>query len=69
MLRNEIWMSRALELAQKGRDRTRPNPLVGAVVVRNEKLISEGYHAEFGGPHAEVSALRKAGPKAREGAV
>ncbi|MBI2166884.1 MAG: bifunctional diaminohydroxyphosphoribosylaminopyrimidine deaminase/5-amino-6-(5-phosphoribosylamino)uracil reductase RibD [Candidatus Omnitrophica bacterium] len=65
MRRNEIWMRRALELAQKGGDRTRPNPLVGAVVVRNEKLISEGYHVEFGGPHAEVSALRKAGPKAR----
>lgn len=65
MRQNEIWMRRALELAQKGGDRVRPNPLVGAVVVRNEKRVSEGYHAEFGGPHAEVSALRKAGPKAR----
>ncbi len=59
------WMQRALELAEKGRGRTYPNPLVGAVVVKNEKMISEGYHAIFGGPHAEVEALKRAGSRAQ----
>ena len=55
-----FWMQKALALAEKGRGRTYPNPLVGAVVVKNNKLISGGYHAFFGGPHAEVAALRRA---------
>ncbi len=62
---DELWMRRALLLAQKGEGRTSPNPLVGAVVVRNGKSIAEGYHAYFGGPHAEISALRKAGRRAQ----
>ncbi len=58
------WMKRALALAELGRGRTSPNPLVGAVVVRRGKMIGEGHHAYFGGPHAEVTALRKAGRRA-----
>lgn len=60
-----FWMQKALALAEKGRGRTYPNPLVGAVVVKNNKLISGGYHAFFGGPHAEVAALRRAGSRAK----
>lgn len=56
-------------LAEKGRGRTYPNPLVGAVVVKNNRLVSGGCHAFFGGPHAEVVALRRAGSGARGGTL
>ncbi len=62
-------MKRALELAEKGRGRTSPNPLVGAVVVRKGKFVSQGYHASFGGPHAEAVALRRAGARAKGAAL
>ncbi len=51
-------MRRCFELARKGLGMTRTNPLVGAVVVHNDRIIGEGYHHEFGGPHAEVNAIR-----------
>lgn len=57
-------MRRALELAEKGKGRVSPNPLVGAVVVKDGAVISEGFHAVWGGPHAEAAALDKAGEKA-----
>ena len=63
--RDEKWMAKALQLARKGQRRVSPNPLVGAVVVRGGRKISEGYHAYFGGEHAESRALRKAGWRAR----
>src|SRR5438067_12356870 len=47
-------MRRALELAWRGWGRVSPNPLVGAVVLRGDEVIAESWHAEFGGPHAEV---------------
>lgn len=50
-------MRRALELARRGWGQTAPNPMVGAVVVRDGEVIAEGWHARFGGPHAEVAAL------------
>jgi diaminohydroxyphosphoribosylaminopyrimidine deaminase/5-amino-6-(5-phosphoribosylamino)uracil reductase len=50
-------MARALDLARHGRGRTSPNPLVGAVVVRDGDVLGEGYHAGYGEPHAEVAAL------------
>ncbi|OIN13757.1 bifunctional diaminohydroxyphosphoribosylaminopyrimidine deaminase/5-amino-6-(5-phosphoribosylamino)uracil reductase RibD [Oceanisphaera psychrotolerans] len=59
------WMSRALELARRGRFTTSPNPSVGCVIVQNGILVGEGYHQQAGGPHAEVFALRQAGPAAR----
>lgn len=62
---NEHWMKRALELAEKGRGKTSPNPLVGALVVKKGRVWGEGYHARFGGPHAEVTALQKAGKRSR----
>jgi diaminohydroxyphosphoribosylaminopyrimidine deaminase/5-amino-6-(5-phosphoribosylamino)uracil reductase len=58
-------MRRALDLAWRGWGRVAPNPLVGAVVLQNGVVVAEGFHAEFGGPHAEVNALRAAGEQAR----
>jgi diaminohydroxyphosphoribosylaminopyrimidine deaminase / 5-amino-6-(5-phosphoribosylamino)uracil reductase len=61
-----VSLQRALELAERGRGKTHPNPVVGAVVVApNGAVIGEGWHAEAGGPHAEVVALRDAGGRAR----
>lgn len=62
---DEPWMNRALELARRGEGLTRPNPAVGAVLVKNGRLIAEGFHRKAGGPHAEIVALRNAGPRAR----
>ena len=56
-------MLRALKLARKGK--TAPNPMVGAVLVKKDQIIAEGFHPYAGGPHAEIAALRKAGHKAR----
>lgn len=58
------FMQRALELAELGWGRVHPNPLVGAVVVRDGEVVGEGAHREFGGPHAEVEALEAAGDRA-----
>ena len=58
-------MSRALALAQKARHQTSPNPMVGAVLVRDGKVVGEGYHRRPGGAHAEIAALNNAGPLAR----
>lgn len=52
------WMKRALEIARLGAGGAEPNPLVGCVFVKNQQLIGQGYHARYGGPHAEVEALR-----------
>lgn len=54
---DQAHLRRALELAERGRGRVSPNPLVGAVVVKDGKIIGEGYHAELGGLHAERAAL------------
>lgn len=51
-------MTRALELATFGGSRVSPNPFVGAVIVHGERIIGEGYHRNYGGPHAEVNAIR-----------
>src|SRR5688500_17936852 len=64
-VRDVTHMRRALALALRGWGRTAPNPMVGAVVVRDDMVVGEGFHAEFGGPHAEVVALREAGGRAR----
>jgi diaminohydroxyphosphoribosylaminopyrimidine deaminase/5-amino-6-(5-phosphoribosylamino)uracil reductase len=59
------WMSRALELAERGRGNVEPNPLAGAVVVRDGQAVGEGWHRRYGEAHAEVNALAAAGPAAR----
>ncbi len=60
-----MTIARAIELAENGRGTTYPNPLVGAVVVRDGEIVGEGWHARRGEPHAEVNALRAAGERAR----
>jgi diaminohydroxyphosphoribosylaminopyrimidine deaminase/5-amino-6-(5-phosphoribosylamino)uracil reductase len=54
---DRIHLQRALELAEGGRGQVSPNPLVGAVLVRDGEPVGEGFHAQRGGPHAEVAAL------------
>lgn len=56
-----IYMKMALELAEKGRGYTSPNPLVGAVIVKDEAVVGRGYHRAAGQPHAEVEAINDAG--------
>jgi diaminohydroxyphosphoribosylaminopyrimidine deaminase / 5-amino-6-(5-phosphoribosylamino)uracil reductase len=51
------WMRRCLDLARLGIPQTRTNPMVGAVLVKDNKILSEGYHQSYGGPHAEVNAI------------
>src|SRR2546427_12583069 len=58
------WMRRALELAERGRGAVEPNPLVGAVVVRDGRLVGTGWHQRYGQAHAEVDALAAAGEAA-----
>lgn len=65
---DEKWMRRALALARRGEGLTRPNPPVGAVLVKRGKMIGEGFHRIAGGPHAEIVALLDAG-KAAYGAT
>jgi diaminohydroxyphosphoribosylaminopyrimidine deaminase / 5-amino-6-(5-phosphoribosylamino)uracil reductase len=67
---DEYWILRTLELAQRAKGHTSPNPMVGAIVLDAQgNLIAEGYHEKAGSPHAEVIALRKAGEKAKGGTL
>lgn len=67
-MNDQRYMQRALELAEKGRGRTSPNPMVGAVILRDGHIAGEGYHARAGLPHAEVKAIAQAGDQA-QGAI
>ena len=62
-------MKRALALARKGIGKTSPNPAVGCVIVKNGKIVGEGWHKKAGGPHAEINALEMAGNAARDADV
>lgn len=64
LLQDEIMMEKCLGLAQKGAGWVSPNPMVGCVIVKDGTVVAEGYHERFGGWHAEVNALRKAGNRA-----
>ena len=57
-------MERTLALARRGRGRVSPNPMVGAVLVRNGGIVAEGYHRKCGGDHAEIDALARVGFRA-----
>jgi diaminohydroxyphosphoribosylaminopyrimidine deaminase / 5-amino-6-(5-phosphoribosylamino)uracil reductase len=61
---DDVWMRRALELAARGRGYVEPNPLVGAIVVRDGQLVGEGWHQRYGEAHAEIHALAAAGEAA-----
>ena len=63
---DEKYMKMALELAEKGRGYTSPNPLVGAVIVRDDAVIGRGYHRAAGQPHAEVEAITDAGGNCKD---
>lgn len=65
MEKDVFFMKRALDLAKMGRGTTSPNPMVGAVVVKDGEIVGEGYHRKAGEPHAEVIALATAGERAR----
>ncbi|OQM34284.1 bifunctional diaminohydroxyphosphoribosylaminopyrimidine deaminase/5-amino-6-(5-phosphoribosylamino)uracil reductase RibD [bacterium endosymbiont of Pedicinus badii] len=61
MEKDKFYLSKAFQIAKKGRFTTSPNPNVGCIIVRNCKIVGKGYHKKYGGPHAEISAIKKAG--------
>lgn len=63
-MKDELFMQRAIELATLGSGQVAPNPMVGAVIVHEGRIIGEGYHQIFGGPHAEVNAINSVKNKA-----
>ncbi len=63
------FMKMAIKLASKGAGFVSPNPLVGAVIVKNGRIVGRGYHEKFGGPHAEVNALKDAGSEAHDASM
>ncbi len=65
MTKDEYFMTRALQLAVRAKGRTSPNPMVGAVLVRGDRVIAGAFHCRAGGDHAERKALKKAGSRAR----
>src|SRR5688572_32902224 len=65
----EEFMKRALVLARRGYGGTSPNPMVGAVLVKNGEVVGEGWHKRAGEPHAEVNALLQARDKARNASL
>lgn len=68
-MEDEKYMLLALDLAQQGAGFTSPNPMVGAVVVKDSRIVGKGYHAAAGQPHAEVNAIEDAGLEARGGTL
>jgi diaminohydroxyphosphoribosylaminopyrimidine deaminase/5-amino-6-(5-phosphoribosylamino)uracil reductase len=66
---DRVHLGRAIELARRGEDDVKPNPLVGAVVVRDGQVLGEGWHERYGAPHAEVNALDACGPEDLTGAT
>lgn len=69
MLKDEYYIKECIELAKNGLGKVSPNPMVGCVIVKNDKIVSTGYHTEFGGDHAEVSAVKNAKNKDISGAT
>ncbi|MCK4627620.1 MAG: hypothetical protein KAT56_01380, partial [Sedimentisphaerales bacterium] len=60
------YMRQALRLAEKGAGKVAPNPRVGAVIVKENRVIGSGYHKRFGGPHAEVEAIKSCRKKGND---
>ena len=57
---DEYFMKMAIDIARKGEGRVTPNPLVGAVIVKDNRVISTGYHKQYGMEHAEINAINNA---------
>lgn len=66
MVNDQLWMSKALQLARRGLYSTHPNPRVGCVIVAENQVVGQGWHQKAGEPHAEVYALREAGDQAKD---
>lgn len=66
---DKVFMKRALQLAVKAQGMTSPNPMVGAVIVKNYKIIAEGFHKKPGTPHAEIIAIQRAAEEAKEASL
>src|SRR5579863_8839603 len=66
---DRLHLARAIELAEGGRGRVSPNPLVGAVIGREGEVLGEGYHTAFGEAHAEIEAINAAGDRELDGAT
>lgn len=66
---DENWMAIAIKEAEKGRGKVEPNPIVGAVIVEGDQMVAHGYHARYGGPHAEVIVIDALGRPPQENAV
>lgn len=64
-MKDSQYMLKCLQLAERGRGNVEPNPMVGAVLVQGGRIVGKGWHRRFGGPHAEVEAIRDAGGQAR----
>ena len=64
-----LYMKKAIALAKRGEGHVSPNPMVGAVIVKDGQVLGQGYHQKYGGPHAEVNAVRDAGGKDLAGAT
>jgi diaminohydroxyphosphoribosylaminopyrimidine deaminase/5-amino-6-(5-phosphoribosylamino)uracil reductase len=69
MKRDSQYMLKCLQLAERGRGAVEPNPMVGCVIVNGGRIVGKGWHQLFGGPHAEIEALRDAGKNARGATV
>ena len=63
MMTDQLYMRRAIELARKAIGHTTPNPVVGALIVKDGAVLGEGYHTKAGAPHAEIEAIRSAGER------
>jgi diaminohydroxyphosphoribosylaminopyrimidine deaminase / 5-amino-6-(5-phosphoribosylamino)uracil reductase len=59
-LTDESYIRLAAEIAKKGMGNVSPNPLVGCVIIKNDRIIGAGYHENYGGPHAEINAINSA---------
>ena len=66
---DHAMMRRALEIAEKGLFTTTPNPRVGCVVTKDDRIVGEGWHERAGAPHAEIIALNAAGARATDSTV
>ncbi|MDV2583685.1 bifunctional diaminohydroxyphosphoribosylaminopyrimidine deaminase/5-amino-6-(5-phosphoribosylamino)uracil reductase, partial [Alkalibacillus haloalkaliphilus] len=69
MMKDEFYMDFALKLAQAAEGQTAPNPMVGAVIVKDGEIVGFGAHLKAGSPHAEVHALQMAGNRAKGSTV